>query len=664
VLSLLITWHQPRNRIAWIFSAAGLAFSVDLVSLAVLAQPDLSAWLGQAAFDELYLSAGPLTVIWVSLILCFPTGGFYRDLWRRFALAAGVLCLVSSLVQFLIAPAGFLPPQYGTAAPLWLSGPFSVGELGRPLVQILSLPNLLLPFVSALGLLGRYRASEPSEQQQIKWLLLAVAFQVVIQVGVLSGLSALGVTVPGVLTLVISPLPTLGAALAIFRYRLYEVDRLIARTAAFAVLWGLTAAGSVGLGIAAGVAVGGRDVRIVGALAFALLVTLVVQPLRQWLERGIARLVYGRHPRGYAALAGFTQTLRSAVPLSDLASIVATTTRGALGVPWAGVWLRVETDGRSSLRLAGAAGEERLPSIIQADVARLRVLLPEPPGAIIPVAVGEESVGLIACGQRAGGELSGDALELLTIIARQSALVLRNLRLEKELRERLMELRESRQRLVIAHDEERRRLERDLHDGAQQQLVALATKLKQAAASSGNQRMLEECASEAEEAVFALQDLARGIYPSVLADQGLAAALRAHAVRVPLQVRVEVEPGLAERRFDPELEAAMYFVALEAVTNAHKHAGTPTVTVTLRSEAVPPSLVVEVHDNGRGFDQNTPRGGTGVQNMTDRVAALGGRIRVESRPGAGTWIRAFVPLEAEVIPFEIADRSARPLHVG
>jgi signal transduction histidine kinase len=234
--------------------------------------------------------------------------------------------------------------------------------------------------------------------------------------------------------------------------------------------------------------------------------------------------------------------------------------------------------------------------------------------------------------------------------------------LEQELRERLDELRDSRQRLATSQDEQRRRIERDLHDGVQQQLVSLAAKMRHLsrAKSVSSSAELERLADQAEEAVFAMQDLARGIYPSVLADQGLVAALRAQAARLPLELRLEVEPGLAVAGFEREVEACLYFVAMEALTNAQKHADCSAITLTIHSRARPRGLVLEVHDDGRGFPQ-APRWtraaeyrghGSGLQNMHDRLAALGGQLGVRSEPGAGTWIIAILPLAADIVSFQ------------
>jgi signal transduction histidine kinase len=252
------------------------------------------------------------------------------------------------------------------------------------------------------------------------------------------------------------------------------------------------------------------------------------------------------------------------------------------------------------------------------------------------------------------------------VLARESALALKNIHLEGELRQRLeqierqaVELRSSRQRLVAAQDSERRRIERDLHDGAQQQLVALAARLRRAAHADEPQvaEELAGLADEAEDAVFTLQELARGIYPSLLADRGLHAALQVHAARLPVLVRIDVGPTLHGRRLTPELEAALYNVAMEAMTNAVKHAPGASISLVLRSGDTGRSVVLEVHDDGAGFDAGSTSG-RGIQNMTDRIDAVGGAFSVESVPGAGTWVRVEVTEPAGVT--DIRSGAASP----
>lgn len=208
-------------------------------------------------------------------------------------------------------------------------------------------------------------------------------------------------------------------------------------------------------------------------------------------------------------------------------------------------------------------------------------------------------------------------------------------------------MRASRARVVVAADAERRRIERDLHDGAQQRLISLAVKLRLAQEFADTdpaqaKQILDELGEDVELAIDELRDFAHGIYPPLLAERGLKAALGAAASRAALPVRVAAD---TRARYRPEVEAAIYFSCLEALQNAGKHAGPGArATVRLREEAG--ALVLEVADDGRGFDARARGRGTGFARIADRLGAIGGRLRVESAPGAGTRLVGTIPLYA------------------
>jgi signal transduction histidine kinase len=208
---------------------------------------------------------------------------------------------------------------------------------------------------------------------------------------------------------------------------------------------------------------------------------------------------------------------------------------------------------------------------------------------------------------------------------------------------RLEELHASRQRLVGAQDEERRKIERNIHDGAQQQLVALAVKQRMTASLIGKDderasAMLAELQIETNAALDDLRDLARGIYPPLLADRGLAAALEAQARKAALPVSVDAD-GIG--RFPQDVEATVYFCTLEALNNVAKYADATRATVRLSNGNG--ELRFEVTDDGRGFDTASTGYGTGLQGMGDRLAAIGGELSVRSAPGSGTTIAGMVP---------------------
>ncbi len=194
---------------------------------------------------------------------------------------------------------------------------------------------------------------------------------------------------------------------------------------------------------------------------------------------------------------------------------------------------------------------------------------------------------------------------------------------------------------------ERRRIERDLHDGAQQHLIGLAVHLRLArdlaeSEPAKAQEILGALGDDVQEALDELRDLAHGIYPPLLQDRGLAEALAAAAGRAPMRTRVEVS-GI--RRYEPDVEATVYFCCLEALQNAAKYGGDgATATVRVREEV--DSLAFEVADDGAGFDMKDRRTGVGMTNMRDRVGAIGGSLQVESAPGHGTTISGLIPLES------------------
>jgi len=682
LLGLLLRWQRPENRMGVFLMAAGVLFALSALAAGALASSAGPAAVTEAAFAWVWLAQAPLALVWTLTILALPDGelGGRR---RVFLLVAGVVAGTVAVAGYLFAAPGRTPEFPPADAPPQVAGPLAhlaspqlLYDLGTPLLAV-------LPLLALVALIARFRSADPVVRQQLKWVLVAAALVVVVNVARAPLDAAGGVlaSAGAALGLAAEPLPALGIALAVLRYRLWELDLFISRALVYGVLSASLSAALLAISLGTGLVAGGSEVLV--PVALALLVALAAQPVRARLEGLVSRLVYGEAPAGYAAVVRYGETLAEAARGGALAPAIADSVRRAVGASWAGVWLRVDSAGSVVLRAAAVEGAEsgvsavvpgetvdsllRSPGGVLAAEAPSElspvfdVLCTEKPAAVVPLVAGDELVGLIACGERARRPLGSSDLELIGVLAREAALALRNLRLEAELRSRIGEieeqaeqLRRSRRRLVGAQDAERRRIERDLHDGVQQQLVALAAKLKRAwfAAPPESRDLLAAAAAEAEDAVFALQELARGIYPSLLADQGLAAALRTQAARLPAAVRVEVEPALAGRAFGREAEAALYFVALEAMTNVVKHAPAAAVTVSLRAADDGRRLVLEVHDDGPGFHPGEPARGAGLQNMEDRVAAVGGSFAVDSRPGAGTWIRAEVPVEAAVVPLQ------------
>jgi len=267
--------------------------------------------------------------------------------------------------------------------------------------------------------------------------------------------------------------------------------------------------------------------------------------------------------------------------------------------------------------------------------------LPKPterlPDEVVPVRHQGELLGTVSIEKKPGDSLTPTERKLVPDLGSESGLVRRNVAL-------IADLRASRQRLVVAQDDERRKLERNLHDGAEQQLVALAVKLRLAEFlaerdPSATKTMLTDLRTETGEALESLRDLARGIYPPQLADKGLAAALESEARKgsVPTEVRSE---GIG--RYPPDVESAVYFCALEALNNVAKHAGATRAAVRLAQ--ADGELTFEVSDDGDGFDPAQIGYGTGLQAMADRLDAIGGTLKVHSQPGKGAQVTGRVPV--------------------
>ena len=262
---------------------------------------------------------------------------------------------------------------------------------------------------------------------------------------------------------------------------------------------------------------------------------------------------------------------------------------------------------------------------------------------IVPVSHGGELLGALAVDKKRGETMNTVEQKLVTDLAGQAGLVLKNAGLNRELLARLDDLRASRQRLVTAQDEERRRIERDLHDGAQQHLVALKVKVglaeKLAEPESKTRPILAQLKHDADEAIDNLRELARGIYPPLLASDGLGAALQSHARRLTVPVELDVANLQRQPR---EVEGAIYFCCLEALQNVAKYAEASSVK--LRVWMHDSTLAFEVKDDGKGFDPATTVRSSGLQNMRDRLEALGGSLFVRSAPARGTTVEGRLPI--------------------
>jgi signal transduction histidine kinase len=382
------------------------------------------------------------------------------------------------------------------------------------------------------------------------------------------------------------------------------------------------------------------------SVAATAVVAVGFGPARRRIERWAQRLVYGDRLTPYEVLADLSDSVAGASTSPDVLAHVARIVTEGSGFSSSRVWLRIDDE-----LTPAAAWPPDTPTPPSVTVTGDE--LPPLPDAqlTLPVVHGAELIGALTVRQAPGEPFSETDLQVLHDIATPAGLVLRNVRLTSELAARLeeisaqsAEIRASRERIVATQDAERRRVERDIHDGAQQHLVALMVQLRVARtlATRDPQRAVKVTADVRRiitETLTTLHDLAQGIHPPVLTEHGLAVALRR------LERDLSLDLAIDDRdigRYPAEVEAAVYFACLEAVINAAKHAAGSHVVVTLAEDGG--SLVFSVRDDGAGFDPSECRPGSGMGNMVDRVAALGGALEVHSAPGRGTEVTGRVPL--------------------
>jgi signal transduction histidine kinase len=411
----------------------------------------------------------------------------------------------------------------------------------------------------------------------------------------------------------------------ILRHRLFDLDLVVRKSVAYGAASLFIAAAYAIIAAAPGMMLGNR-VPVTLAVVITIAAALAFQPLRRRLESAVSRRLFGDRVRQYQLLTNLGTTMEQTAELDELLPRLAHAVRDGIGASWVQVRL-CESDGSWLAEPVGAAGEVTGDSAAGVDLVRAG-----------------ETVGRVDLGSKPGGYAAAD-LELLSTVAAQATTAVANVRLATQLKEGLDELSTSRLRLIAAQDVERRRIERDLHDGIQQEVVALIAGLRLARNRLSRDQLtadeLTDLQDQAREMLRDLRELAHGIHPPVLSDNGLVAALVSRVTRFPISVQILADDDLRAERFSEDVEGTAYFVACESLTNVAKHAETDRARIRLSHPGGRLCLVVE--DDGRGFEPNGARSG-GLANIRDRVEALHGQLRIESRLGGGTRIHAELPL--------------------
>ncbi|MDR0344399.1 MAG: histidine kinase, partial [Nocardiopsaceae bacterium] len=613
VVGALIVWRRPSNRIGWVCCGIGFLWGVEEFVLGYSAYARYAPHPAVPGVHAVQWLAGwiwlpPVILTFFFLPFLFPDGKPLSPRWWPVAWVA--------LTGMVIGVAGAMT---------------GITALGVP-GQIIDLGCAVL---APCTLVIRYRRGSFTERQQIKWfagaaLLLAVLTVAATVVSFLVYHNGTVVFNPVGGTMVPLGLAALAGAIGIsvLRYHLYGIGVFLRRALVYAVLVGLIGAIYLVLVVTIGTRIG-APTTTGRALPFVLaaVVALIFQPVRTRLQRLANRLVYGRRASPYQVLAAFSEQVSELYADQELPARMARVLAEATEADRAEVWLRVGGELRRAAawpregRQAPDPPPEAAPPEAAPPVPALRLDAGEPPAipgaaAEVPVRYQGELLGAIAVVKRE--DLTPTETRLVSDLANGAGLALKNERLTAELSRRLDELTVSRQRLVAAQDTERRRIERNLHDGAQQELIAVKLKLALAQGlAEGDPKqtsdMLESLVTDVSNAVETLRELARGIYPAALADFGLGAALRAQAERSPLQAEVHAD---AVGRYPAEVEAAVYFCCLEALQNAVKHAQAARMVITI-SEA-DGWLCFDAVDDGQGVDVSRARSGSGIQNMADR----------------------------------------------
>jgi signal transduction histidine kinase len=661
-LGALIVRRAGGNLVGWLMLAEGTATTVVTTGSAYAiygAKAHPGALPAAGAVGALSEAVFVLQAMGLAAVfLVFPTGRLPSPRWRP-AAVTGLVLTGLSLVSFVVSTRQVALPAVGGIS-LALPNPLAVRSL-RPVAWLGTLNALALVFPLVLGaavvsLVIRYRRGDQRLRQQMKWLGLALAGVLLTQL--VAGLAiafgqagTLWESVPFAATpfLVFLAIPV-ATAIAILRRRLFDIDVIISRALLFTLLSaGVTAvyaAFVLGFGTLAG---SGSHPAL--TIAAAVVIALVFQPLRQRASRLANRLVYGVRATPYQVLSDFAADMAGQLDLREALDRMVALLAGASGATRVEAWIRVGAELRPSavwpdgLRPSAAA---RLDGASLNGASDGAVSLPtlglEDPGTrVVPVRHGDDLLGAISLTKPREEALTSAEDSLLQHLASQAGLVMRNAQLTAELRATIDELRASRRRLVEAQDAERRKIERNLHDGAQQQLIALAIQLGLLAEAADDPGLIRQAIPDLKAQLSAALDdlraLARGIYPPLLADQGLVVALRAQVNRSPVPVVLEADQV---GRYSPDAESTVYFCALEALQNVAKHARATRAVIRLAGRE--DGLEFSISDDGAGLPAGGLRAGSGLQGMTDRLAAHGGTLDVRSEPGQGTTITGRLPV--------------------
>jgi signal transduction histidine kinase len=613
----LIASRKPANPIGWLYCTIGLleGLSVFASQYANYALLTTAGRLPGGAFmtylaDVTWFPA--LALMTTFVLLLFPTGHPPTARWRGVGWLAG-----GGLAVAMIA---------------WVFGTWPVRGVGLLQGNVEDPPGMILAIIivgmaavavsavaSVASLLVRFRRSQGVEREQLKWLAYAGTIAV-------AGVAAaflpwpIGET-PMMLALLSVPVAT---AIAILRHHLFDINLLINRTLVYVTLTVFVA----GIYVAMVTLVGGfleRQVELGVSLLATGVVAVLFQPLREWVQERVDRLMFGERRSPLVLISRLSQRLEERGDPDGVLSAVAETLGGSLRLPW--VSIELLRDGR--LVAAGLWGE------------------PDGESHEVPLVYRGTGVGRLLLGLRAPGEaFSAGEHQLVSELARQVSVVAQAVTLT-------FDLRRSRERLITAREEERRRLRRDLHDGLGPTLAGVALGLEATANlldqdPAEARRLVDRLSEETQRAISDIRSLVYELRPPSLDELGLVGAIGEQGSHLQGQGRdgggllITVEGPESLSSLPAAVEVAAYRIALEALTNVCRHAQARTCRVQIRLDG---GLGLEILDDGEGISPDAPAG-VGLTSMRERVSELGGVLSITRRTEGGTRVEALLPLEA------------------
>jgi signal transduction histidine kinase len=606
----------PDHRVGWLFLVLGVLYALNSLAYAyaqhALYAADLPLGVAAAKVWGALELVAPLLAL---PLLLLPDGRLPSRRWRP-AVALVLVALVLLPVSRELMP-GRLENPFAVVV-----NPWGVGTRG--FFATLDMVGWVFTWVAMVlgvaAVVTRLRRSRGAERQQLKWVLAvtaAVGIVTVLTMGTWfiwpQGHLQVRMAVIGVSFAAIP----VAAGMAILRYRLYDVDIVVNRALVYGALTVLLGATYAAVTLLLGTALGSGSATATAVATLA--VAVAFRPLRVRLQDGVDRRLERARYDALQRVTTFLEDVRAgrAVP-EDVEALL----RDVLHDRRLELWLRLAESERY-VDVRGAAVEE----------------VPGDGRARAPISRAGTALGEVVY-----DAATQERPDLLPRVVEAAGLAIEIVRLRAELRRQLDEVAASRRRIVAAGDDERRRIERDLHDGAQQRLVSIGLALRHAQHELGDEgaalpayATLEAAMDEIAVAITELRELARGLRPSQL-DAGLGPALEDLAGRVPLRVAVDA----TRERFPAGVEAAAYFIACEGLTNAAKHARASSVALSARRSNG--TLVVCVSDDGVGGAR--PARGSGLSGLADRIGAHGGILRIESERGAGTRLIAELPCES------------------